>query len=83
MRKSLQEQYLKNKPSDMEKFSPAEHKRMHDKAYRDAACSGTSAFLLGWYVVDTIEMPLSDYTIPMSINLFGSCRGTAFLDLIF
>lgn len=71
IRQSLQKIYTESKPADGKLFTPAEHKAIHDKAYKEAGCSKPSADLYGWIIVDASEWPES--WIDFSIKQFGAC----------
>ncbi len=71
IRKKLQDAYKTNKPANGEHFTPEEHKKIHDDAYKAAGCREDSAKLWGWYVVDSVTLPAP--IIKIAIERFGQC----------
>lgn len=71
IRVKLQEEYIAATPANGKHFTAAEHKEIHDRAYKAAGCKEPSAKIIGWIIVDLQELPAM--VVKKSIEWFGEC----------
>lgn len=71
IREELQKTYAKTKPADGKVYTAAEHKQIHDAAYKAAGCKEDSAWVGGWWLVNTVSLPKP--ALKFAIEKFGAC----------
>lgn len=71
IREELQRLYTITQPKNGSVFTAAEHKEIHDKAYREAGCKEDAAWIGGWWIMNVSSWP--DGWVKKSIEWFGPC----------